>query len=859
MKYRINVLAAIMIMTLPFHTSAQVLPFSLKGRISDTSGKAVDGANVMFRRPGGKSMIGFTLSGPDGTYELTVSTDADTLQVIVSGFNISSHSRTVMRKTCTMDFTVAVQEQRIREARVSADPIRRDSDTITYYVSQFKEETDRSIGDVLHRMPGIEVTSNGGIKYNGRSINKFYIEGMDMLGGRYGIATNNIQASDIATVEVYEGHQPLKVLQGWVHSDEAALNLRLRQGARGTWNGTMEAGGGYRPALWKAGVSPMMFGRDFQTILTYKTNNIGNDVGRELESQYGGFEFIPALIGCVSPQIPPLDEGTWLQNRIHAASANGILKLDEDSDITAKVHFIHDDRQSSGRTGTEYFVPGMVPFSVAESTRLGIGSDKLGLEFQYRLNSRKRYLLDEVSVRTERTEELGTVDKDGCSVAQVAELPFFSAVNNLQYVRTVGDLQLTFRSITSFSGRNSSLDISPNLYGGIFGQRDTVRQDISSTKLYSTNSVVTSYRTGRLILGLSAQADIDMESFSSELAPADSMRNDISWKRLDAGIGASLSFDMGRLAIDMQSPVKYVQINDHGFPVVEPSLSARLKASRSLVFRASASCSNSFSSLYDSFGGYVMTNYRNISSQGGRLNRTMGASAAFEASYSNAIHAFFADGRIFHTKQSSELTYGMVYDGDFMTMKQYEIGNENDATVLSIDASKRFQHISTTVKAGTDASISHSQYLRQDQLMPVTVKTMSADWGLDTRIGNILLISYSGVYSVIENGFGESASARVRTMRQHVTAGLMIGRHLTAKASLRHYHNDRNEGIQKHLAFLNAGMSYRKGRVEYALDAGNIFNTKVYSDVTFSANTIYTAEYDLRPASLLLSVRFSLR
>ena len=225
MNLRIVIL--ITLLTLPFHSNAQVYPFSLKGRVTDTSGKGVDGANVMLRKPGSTAMIGFTLSDPDGTYSISVNTEADTLQVLVSGFNISSHSKIVTRRTGTADFTVSSQQQTIREAKVAADPIKRGGDTLTYYVSQFKDETDRSIGDVLKKMPGIEVSSSGGIKYNGRSINKFYIEGLDMLGGKYGIATNNIQASDIASVEVYEGHQPIHVLQAWVKSDEAALNLKL--------------------------------------------------------------------------------------------------------------------------------------------------------------------------------------------------------------------------------------------------------------------------------------------------------------------------------------------------------------------------------------------------------------------------------------------------------------------------------------------------------------------------------------------------------------------------------------------------------------------------------------------------------
>ena len=501
----------------------------------------------------------------------------------------------------------------------------------------------------------------------------------------------------------------------------------------------------------------------------------------------------------------------------------------------------------------------MPSFTVEETTQLKDNSDELELELQYRLNSRKRYILNETSIKTERVEDNGTVLKGGTSIDQKASIPFFNATNRLQYVKTFGSTQVTARSTTSFSKRDSYLEVSPNLYDDILGLRETVRQDISSRKLYSTNSVSSSYRTGGLIIGLSAHGNIDIESFTSELAAADSMRNDVPWKRFDIRLGSSLSYQMGRFDFDLSLPVSYIIINGEGRPLFDPSLSARYRANQSLTFRASASRSFSFSGLYDSYGGYLMTNYRNISSRGGKLNKSTGTSASFETSYSNAIHAFFVNGRIAYSKTGNELTYGTIYNEDFTTVKQYDIPNESDATNLSLNASKRFQSISTTVKAGVEASESHYQYLLQEILMPVTRRSLSANWGLDSRLGQSVLISYSGRYSDGESRFDSSSTANIRTMNQLLSMSFLLGQHLIAKGSFRHYFNDRNEGPQKNLCFIDMGMSYVAGRMEYTLSANNLLNTKTYSTTTFSTNTIYATSYSLRPVSILLSVRFSLR
>ena len=53
---------------------------------------------------------------------------------------------------------------------------------------------------------------NSEIRYLGKSINKFYVEGLDLL--KAGMAlTRNIQAKDIATVQILENHQPVKALK----------------------------------------------------------------------------------------------------------------------------------------------------------------------------------------------------------------------------------------------------------------------------------------------------------------------------------------------------------------------------------------------------------------------------------------------------------------------------------------------------------------------------------------------------------------------------------------------------------------------------------------------------------------------
>ena len=73
------------------------------------------------------------------------------------------------------------------------------------------------------------ICSTGQILYQNKEISKFYIEGLDLLQGKYGLATQNVDAEKVASVQIMENHQPLKALKGMEVPDNAAINLKLKQ------------------------------------------------------------------------------------------------------------------------------------------------------------------------------------------------------------------------------------------------------------------------------------------------------------------------------------------------------------------------------------------------------------------------------------------------------------------------------------------------------------------------------------------------------------------------------------------------------------------------------------------------------
>ena len=218
-----------------FSFSAYSQTIHITGKVVSEKKEAIDRVSVTLRYVTGGRIIAFAQTSGAGNFELKKDLQGIHLDSLELNFSHVAFSPKILRvptdsKPLLVELTG--RDIELREVNVSASKIRQRGDTITYLVSSFAEIEDRTIGDVLKKMPGVEVSESGQIKYQGQSINKFYIEGSDMLEGRYGLATNNISHKDVASVEVMENHQPIKALEDVIFSESPAMNIKLKEDAK---------------------------------------------------------------------------------------------------------------------------------------------------------------------------------------------------------------------------------------------------------------------------------------------------------------------------------------------------------------------------------------------------------------------------------------------------------------------------------------------------------------------------------------------------------------------------------------------------------------------------------------------------
>ena len=848
------------------------------------SGVGISDVNVMLQNENRTILYGYAISDTDGNYSVLYNGDAQTLQIVVTGFNIKGQTKSITTQSQRVDFEVEYSTLDIREVVVNAESVHRQADTLSYNVSSFINVTDRSIGDVLRKMPGLSVTESGEVRYNGNPISKFYIEGLDMLRGSYGIATNNIRAEDIARVEVYENHEAIRSLRGVTMPTQAALNIRLKESVKGTWNGTLQLGGGYKPWMWNGEVSAMFFSRKFQTLNIFKTNNMGEDVSREFRSHYGGLGGVESILGIHKPTAPNIGQGRYLNNNVFAASMNAISKLGSELTLTLNANYLHDMQHSKGSSVTTYNLPNSTPITIREAATASHLVDRCDFTAQLESNAEQHYLNERISFAGAWIRDNGLVDSDGKIVSQYFKLPKISVGNNLNIVRRWDKWIINFYSDINYDTQPAVLEVCPMMFEDIIEidyEHPNVVQTLYGRRFMANNYIQTTYKMRRWSFMLTTQLNTNVEWMESSLnamaengnthpAPI-ALRNDIFWSRYDIAITPSVQYSLGqKLVIQADVPlnlmwlrfadiIKHTTIDNKTKLICSPLLSLNSNITHNLMLSARAGYNEFYGTLYDSYPGYIMTDYRVIQRKDGNISRTQYQNYTLSLSYGNAIDALFAGVDASYFVSHQNLMYNTNYYGSLSEIEIVEMLSRSNGYSASGNISKRFDVIGTTVTLSGGWSQSWSQLLRDNELILSDYRMLNGELKLNTRFTRAVRLDYVAAYNKgISYIDGEQLSA-IHIFKQRANLDLTIAEKVICRLGAEHYLNTSIEGSSRNMVFVDASVRLKTKRIEYSIEACNILNNRVFTNVTNSDITGYVYSYELRPTSIVFKIKFSLK
>ncbi len=189
---------------------AQNADGSIKGKLVDSASKEpVKDATVSVMNAKDSSLATFTLTNKGGGFEVKGLADGG-YQLIIShssydplsrDFTISSHQRAIDFG----DISPGTGGKSLSNVTViSSIPIQVKDDTVQFNAAAFKTKPNATVEDLLKKLPGVEVDKDGGIKTQGESIQKVYVDGKEFFGNDPKLATKNLTADMVESIQVFD-------------------------------------------------------------------------------------------------------------------------------------------------------------------------------------------------------------------------------------------------------------------------------------------------------------------------------------------------------------------------------------------------------------------------------------------------------------------------------------------------------------------------------------------------------------------------------------------------------------------------------------------------------------------------------
>ena len=158
---------------------------------------------------------------------------------------------------------------------------------------------------------------------------------MDLLGGKYTQASENIDVDKVKKIQVFERHQPIKALKNTSFSEQAALNIVLGDGAKNVWTHTIDLAVGMAmdrksDFLYNNRLFSMFFSRKVQSISMYKNNNTGKSIGQEVSPMAAYLDDSAptdgGILANISLPAPDIETARSRFNQTHLFATNWLFK-----------------------------------------------------------------------------------------------------------------------------------------------------------------------------------------------------------------------------------------------------------------------------------------------------------------------------------------------------------------------------------------------------------------------------------------------------------------------------------------------------------------------------------------------------
>lgn len=858
------------------------------GKITTLNNEVVAGANVILIGSNHSTILAFTFSDTNGLYKITSPRINDSIFIKVSRIGFAEQVKLLPQNSGIINFTLTEQSALLPEVKLQSNPITINGDTVSYNTSAFATQQDRFIGDVISRLPGIEIDPTGIIKYNGKPISNYYINGLDLLENRYSIANNNIPFDLVDKVQIFDNHQPILVLDSLKKTTIPALNISLKQEGMNRMIGILTASAGISPFLSNDAIVGMKFNNHSQFIGSYKYNNTGIRLANELNSQVLIQDISEMtrenikenLLSLVSSSLPPLPESRYLFNDNHLFHLSALKVLKNKAQMKFNFGYSNDNNRIIGDKATTLFLPSDT-ISFIESINSRRTANILNGDFYYTLNKKNQYIKNASKIQLHFNNEKGSI-KNGENVFQNLNNPFYQIENDFLMLTPIKGKLVSFKSFTTLNRTPQKLSISPGQFSDIFNQLipyDRITQKALLNKFSSNNSIGFVNKYGNTV----QETIIGMEYVYKQLETSlfkinnqtesqlkDSFQNKLSWQniRLYSNVNTTFKINNKRLDISIPLELNHLSLNNkinysqqnrtHLFinPFVNLVFPLSMAFSTEINYRHLHTVGN----FTQTTPGITMVNYRTLNQNDTLLPLQKRNTFSIAFSYKNPLAGFFGNISSSYSIVQNNIIYSQDYNQIFSNRKTLYYSNSSRQFNISARVNKYYFRSKINVSLNVNYVWNNYLIFLQNDLSSISSQGYVA--GVSIRYGKELWfnIESNTMAAFLFNRVNTSTNSSNTLSSSHFEQKLKLNLNFSKGASLflnNDYYVFSNKNVPANAYyFLDMGIKFTYKKIDWEITCANITDNRNFIVSTIETNFIEKIQTPIRPRELLLKVYF---
>ena len=349
---------------------ATLIAATVKGRIVDSQGQPLIGATATLLALPDSTIVTGSMTDADGAYIFNKLTPRRyVLKASMTGmdtektdFTVADTTKTIELPTLKLyDESTVLKELVVKGVKTA---VVAKEDTIEFNADSFHTTENAVVEDLLKKLPGVEVGSDGSITSNGKTVSKILVNGKEFFGDDPQMATKNFSAKAVSKVQVVDRKSEQSRLTGVDDGEEeTVINLEVKKGMEESWFGNVRAGYGtddrYSGNLF---VTRMADGNRISLI--GRANNVNERGGGDMRG--GNFSMGGGAGGIMTSQMLGLDFAVGDEKKFA---------------VGGNVRYMHNSRDVENSSETMNLLPDSVSYQSAKSTT-NDGSHAVGGNFR---------------------------------------------------------------------------------------------------------------------------------------------------------------------------------------------------------------------------------------------------------------------------------------------------------------------------------------------------------------------------------------------------------------------------------------------------------------------------------------------